>query len=167
MQLIFAPRPSGRPTYARYASRNVPERRWMRAAIQGPLVARSRIVITPVTVAGLQSHGARNRPRRFGEGYGCKVEADLAPRHDPPNRLFCSLPMTSRAVCFHNVRRIVLAKTRLGIGLLAEPFDTRNHCMLVRRRRATRRLRTRSGNRTIGRIRALPLPRGDNANSVA
>jgi hypothetical protein len=31
--------------------------------------------------------------------------------------------MTSRTVCVHNVRRIVLAKPRLGVGLLAESLD--------------------------------------------
>jgi hypothetical protein len=31
--------------------------------------------------------------------------------------------MTNRAVCVHNVRCIVLAKPRLGIGLLAKSLD--------------------------------------------
>ena len=51
------------------------------------------------------------------------MEADLAPGLNPPNRLFHPLPMTNRAIGVQNVRRIVLAKPRLGIGLLAESLD--------------------------------------------
>ncbi len=51
------------------------------------------------------------------------MDADLAPGLDPPNRFFHALPMTSRAVCVHNVRPVVLAKPRLGIGVFAESLD--------------------------------------------
>ena len=46
------------------------------------------------------------------------MEVDLALGLNPPNCLFHALPMTSMAVAVDSI--VMLAKPRLGIGVLAE-----------------------------------------------
>ena len=64
-----------------------------------------------------------NRARAISRADGDLAGSPAPAPFHPPNRLFHALPMASRAVRVHNVRRIVLAKPRLGIGLLAESLD--------------------------------------------